>query len=73
LGIPLKITFNLDERQPVSLQVYNSIGQVIADSQLPETINQTYTIDLGERGNGIYILRLQIGNQLSSKKVFVGN
>lgn len=70
---PLTVTFNLDTRQPVSLQVYNSVGQLIADNLLAETLNQTYTFDLGDRGKGIYIVRVQIGNQLSSKKVYVGN
>jgi Pregnancy-associated plasma protein-A len=73
LGSPLKITFNLEERQAVRIVAYNSTGQEISDQWLPETLNQTYPIDMGERGSGLYILRLQIGNQLSSNKVFVGN
>lgn len=70
---PLTVTFNLDTRQPVSLQVYNSVGQLITDNLLVETLNQTYTFHLGDRGKGIYIVRVQIGNQLSSKKVYVGD
>ena len=72
ISSPLTVTFNLDTRQPVSLQVYNSVGQLITDNMLAETLNQTYTFDLGDRGKGIYIVRVQIGNQLSSKKVYVG-
>ncbi len=70
---PLKITFNLEERQPTRITIFNSIGQEVADQSFPDALNQTLTIDLSERGSGIYILRLQVGNQLSAKKVFVGN
>ncbi len=70
---PLKITFNLEERQFTRVQLFNSMGQGVSDQSFPDTLNQTYTINVGDRGAGIYILRLQVGNQLSSKRVFVGN
>jgi Pregnancy-associated plasma protein-A len=73
LGSPPKITFNLKTRQQVRMLVYNSIGQQVSDDLLPETINQTYTLDLSGNGNGIYIFKVQIGDQISAKKVFVGN
>lgn len=72
-GTPVKITFNLEERQTVGLQVYNSIGQLVVEETLPETINQTYTVDLSNRGVGVYIIRLQMAGQLSARKVYVGN
>jgi Pregnancy-associated plasma protein-A len=73
IGTPPKITFSLDERQPVRLLIYNSIGQQISDNLLLDTINQTYTIELPENGSGIYIVQVQIGDMISAKKVFVGN
>lgn len=72
-GTPVKITFNLEERQTVGLQIYNSIGQLVVEEVLPETINQTYTVDLSNRGVGVYIIRLQMAGQLSARKVYVGN
>jgi hypothetical protein len=72
-GTPVKITFNLEERQTVGLQVYNSIGQLVVEETLPETINQTYSVDLSNRGVGVYIIRLQMAGQLSARKVYVGN
>ena len=72
-GTPVKITFNLEERQTVGLQVYNSIGQLVVEETLPETVNQTYSVDLSNRGVGIYIIRLQVAGQLSARKVYVGN
>jgi hypothetical protein len=72
-GTPVKITFNLEERQTVGLQIYNSIGQLVVEENLPETINQTFSIDLSNRGVGVYIIRLQMAGQLSARKVYVGN
>jgi hypothetical protein len=72
-GTPVKITFNLEERQTVGLQIYNSIGQLVVEETLPETINQTYSVDLSNRGVGVYIIRLQMAGQLSARKVYVGN
>ncbi len=72
-GTPVKITFNLEERQTVGLEIYNSIGQLVVAEVIPETINQTYSVDLINRGVGIYIIRLQVAGQLSARKVYVGN
>jgi hypothetical protein len=72
-GTPVKITFNLEERQTVGLQIYNSIGQLVVEENLPETINQTYSVDLSDRGVGVYIIRLQMAGQLSARKVYIGN
>ncbi len=72
-GTPVKITFNLEERQTVGLQIYNSIGQLVVQENLPETINQTYSVDLSDRGVGVYIIRLLMAGQLSARKVYIGN
>jgi hypothetical protein len=69
----LKITFNLEERQVAHVQVFNSIGQKIADQSFPETLNQTRSIELTEHAKGIYVIRLQIGNQLSARKIYIDN
>ncbi|MCX8491839.1 MAG: T9SS type A sorting domain-containing protein, partial [Cyclobacteriaceae bacterium] len=70
---PLKITFNLKERQTVGLEIYNSIGQLVIEEVLPETINQTYSVDLSNHGVGIYIIRLKMAGQTNARKVYVGN
>ncbi len=67
-----KITFNLPEQQSVRMQIFNTTGQVALDNVLPDVLNQTYDVDLTGKGSGIYIVRLQIGNQLGIAKVFVG-
>jgi archaellum component FlaF (FlaF/FlaG flagellin family) len=67
-----KITFNLPERQTVRMQIYSTMGQIVLDNQLPDVLNQTYDVDLTGKGPGVYVVRLQIGNQLSTAKVVVG-
>jgi len=67
----IKVTFNLEEKQPVLLAIYNMQGQEILQNQLPETLNQTYTFDLGLQGTGIYIVKVQIGYRVGATKVFI--
>jgi hypothetical protein len=64
------ITFNLSERADASVQIYNLIGQKVAEYTLPNTLNQTYPLDfIG--GTGIYIVKTQIGSQVNSTRVLV--
>jgi hypothetical protein len=67
-----KITFNLQNKELIHLQVYNMMGQVVVDNLLPETLNQTYTVDFREQSTGIYIVRLQVDNFVGTQKIFVG-
>ena len=68
-----KITFNFAERELVHMLVYDVMGQVVIDNILPETLNQTYTIDFSEKSTGIYIVRLQVENSVGTQKIFVGH
>jgi hypothetical protein len=66
------ITFNLEEKSTARLVVYNIMGQILIDNQLPETLNQTYTVNLFGQSSGIYLVRLQAGGLVSTTKLFVG-
>ncbi len=68
----VKVTFNLPEKEQTRIQVFTVLGQLLVDETLPETLNQTYTIDFSGQQTGIYIARLQVGNELRSFKMFVG-
>lgn len=69
----LRITFNLEERVPVDLRIYNMTGQLILQNTLPETLNQTYYIDPGYLSNGIYIVKVQFGNTVSARRIYLSN
>jgi hypothetical protein len=66
------ITFNLENRTDVQLYIYDLVGQKVAEQFLPNTLNQTYPIEFANEVPGIYIVRLQIGGDSSSAKIFVG-
>ncbi len=69
----IKVTFNLAEKETSRIQIYNRIGQIIIDNLLPENLNQTYSIDMSHQQPGIYIVRLQVANQIESTKVFINH
>ncbi len=69
----IRITFNLLERQPVDLRIYNMAGQLILQNTLPETLNQTYYLDLGYQSTGIYIVKVQYGDTLSARRIYLFN
>jgi Secretion system C-terminal sorting domain len=69
----IRITFNLLERQPVDLRIYNMAGQLILQNTLPETLNQTYYLDIGYQSTGIYIVKVQFGNTVSARRIYFSN
>lgn len=69
----LRITFNLVERQPVDLRIYNMAGQEILHNTLPETLNQTYYLDLGYHSTGIYVVQVQYGNTVTARRIYLFN
>jgi hypothetical protein len=68
----IRVTFNLDTRELVYLQIYNTIGQLVLNNELPETLNQTYFFNLGHLNSGIYIFRILTSNKVGATKVFLG-
>lgn len=66
-----KITFNLAEKMPAYVQVYNLQGQILVNDIMPETLNQTFTLDLSNQAGGLYIVRLQAGEENSATKIFI--
>ncbi len=66
-----RATFNLNERQPVDLRIYNMMGQLILHNTLPETLNQTYYFDIGYQATGIYIVKVQFGDTVSATRIFL--
>jgi hypothetical protein len=65
-----RITFNLDQRQPVRLQIYSSTGLPVLDNTYDDILNQTLVFQLN-RPSGIYLYRLQIGGKTYSEGHFV--
>ncbi|HZX74787.1 MAG TPA: choice-of-anchor J domain-containing protein, partial [Cyclobacteriaceae bacterium] len=68
-----KITFNFQQKEQVRMLIYNAMGQIMVDNVLPETLNQTYTVDFTDKSTGIYIVRLLVENYVGTQKIFVGH
>jgi len=71
-GTPVKVTFNLPERELVRMQVYDMLGHVVSDNLLPDTLNQTYTIDFPQESRGLYVVRVQTATSIGATKVLMG-
>lgn len=52
-------TFNLSQRQNVTLYFYNNVGKEVFRKSFPNTLNQTYDFDLFGVPSGVYLLRIQ--------------
>lgn len=65
------ITFDLPDRADVSVFLYNVQGQLLSEHRLGNILNQTLPLDLSGRESGIYLLRILIGNNASTAKIFV--
>ncbi|MDB5271335.1 MAG: hypothetical protein JWP58_4375, partial [Hymenobacter sp.] len=57
-------------RQPVALAVYNALGQRVRALAGPEQAGRQQ-VALGSLPAGAYLVQLQIGDQLTSRKVVV--
>jgi hypothetical protein len=66
------ITFNLTERQPVQYELTDMMGRQVVAQQLDDVLNQTYEVNAEHTSTGIYFLRLQIGQNYYTTKVYVG-
>lgn len=66
-----KITFDLETRQDVHLQVVDMIGRTFTEQLLPNTLNQTYSVSLTDAATGIYIVRLRLNGSYFATKVYV--
>lgn len=65
------VTFNLEARQSVNLQIVDMTGQLIANQELDDVLNQTFLIDAANRSAGIYIVRLLINNRYYADKIYL--
>jgi hypothetical protein len=65
------VTFNLEQRMPVRILVVDLLGRIFIDSTAPDILNQTFPVDLGQASTGIYIMRVQAGTKLYTRKFYL--
>lgn len=67
------IDFNLAEANSVSIELVNTVGQVVITENLGNRTAgvQNYSLDATSLNNGLYFLNIKIGNNTITKKVAV--
>lgn len=67
------IQFSLAKTENVSLQVYNSLGQLLVNLEHEQLGNGTYNYQWNAQSfpSGIYSCKLQIGNEIFSKQMIL--
>lgn len=66
------ITFNLPESQTVHYEVVDIMGRQLVRSDIGDVLNQTFPVSLSAgTAAGVYIVRLGIGNEYYSTKIYV--
>jgi len=64
-----KVSFNLPQKEDLTLLLYSPTGHIISTVELPNTLNQTYTYDFLNQPNGIYFLRIVGKSFVKTKRV----
>ncbi|MDN5202863.1 choice-of-anchor J domain-containing protein [Fulvivirgaceae bacterium BMA10] len=65
----IKTVLNLSERQEVIISVYDALGKLNFQRNFPNSLNQTYEIDLTNLRNGMYYVSIQGQTTRSVKKI----
>ena len=67
------LLFDLENRETVSVGVYDAMGHILSERELPNTLNQTYTFDLGQQRQGIYFVKVRGESFSYTRRVMKGN
>lgn len=67
------LAFNLDEKMPLNIEIYNAFGQQVKSISSNEFVNGEHNITIGvsDFANGVYYVQFQSGAQQLSKKFVV--
>ena len=63
--------FDLSNNGNVTISVTNIIGQVVANVEKKNVSNVNIPIDLTGQSSGIYLVKIQSGNQMFTQKISV--
>jgi archaellum component FlaF (FlaF/FlaG flagellin family) len=66
-----KIAFNLTNKQDVRVSILDVRGQVISNQVFTNVLNQTYPLELGNQGNGIYFIHAAGSSFSNTMRVIV--
>lgn len=67
----LPITFNLTQKQPVKLSIYDLRGKRLFSKAYPNTLNQQYVIDVATLPSAVYILKISGESFSDNKRILI--
>ncbi len=67
----VSILFNLNNRQPVTLELIDAQGKIVSQESLINVLNQTFPLALYDRPAGLYLLRAKTSNAVFVKRFIV--
>ncbi|WKZ61081.1 MAG: M43 family zinc metalloprotease [Cyclobacteriaceae bacterium] len=70
-GDEATVTFNLSERQAIGIYVVDVMGREFINTTATNILNQTFPIELGNAADGIYIMRIQVGDRFYASKFYL--
>lgn len=65
------VTFNLEERSNIRIDVIDINGRIIATQHFADVLNQTFPIETGFTQEGIYLFRVLAGKKSHTVKFFL--
>jgi hypothetical protein len=66
-----KLTFNLPDLQDVNIEVIDLQGRLIKEEVLQHVLNQTYRLDLNDVQSGLYLIRIQTAQSITTSKILL--
>ena len=52
------VRFTLDQRELVKVALFDALGHSVLETELPNTLNQTYTFDIANQAQGVYFIQV---------------
>lgn len=68
----VKVTMELNTAEIINLQMYDITGKVINNMTSDKTIADAFEFDLSNQAAGVYILRIQVGQNNLVRRIIVG-
>jgi hypothetical protein len=70
----LKIGFNLESRQNVKYELFDTMGRQVASAEWTNVLNQVFDLPIGNRTNsGAFIVRVNVGGEYLSTLIYLTN
>ena len=70
---PVNISVNLPENEEVSIAIFNTMGQQIAEVANGKVTNGSFSVNLQGNTNGMYYVKMNLKGTIVTKKIILNN